>query len=56
MAKWVVNTTEDFFTVEADYMTVGVDGTLIAVMDMGPNSGAWAKGFWLSYQRQEDTT
>lgn len=59
VAKWVVNTVEDFVDVEADYMSV-IDGTLYASTEVGPpigrvNAAAFAPGFWLSfYMKKRD--
>ena len=58
MAQWIVNTTEDFVTVEADYVSVGEDGTLYAYKSpegKGTGTrGCWAKGFWLSVTQKEE--
>jgi hypothetical protein len=63
MAKWIVNTVEDFVEVECDYVSVSEDGTLYAYKSPAPSGGTgtmgcWAKGFWLSVHQQEpeDTT
>lgn len=66
MAKWVINTTEDFVTVEADAIVIQEDGILTAYRDTHPASNGvmvpygiaagWSKGFWLSFHRQEEET
>ena len=56
MAKWVVNTVEDFVTVECDYFEVDRDGVLLAYNRGAIGVGGWADKFWLSYHKQEDST
>ena len=65
MAKWIVNTVEDFITIEADGLAIGESGVLTAYSSTQQDEpfkyvAGFAHGFWLAYYREDtevkDTT